>query len=53
MGGRSYGIHCNVLPYLTGKAQESKILHPVIFIHQFGFVGSILLKVKELSQLLS
>jgi hypothetical protein len=40
-----------VLPYLTGKVQESKILHPVIVIHQFGFVRSIALKVKELSQL--
>ena len=41
-----------MLTYLTGKIKESKILHPIIVIHQFGFVGSIALKVQELGQLL-
>ena len=40
-----------MLTYLTGEIKESKVLHPVVIVHQFGFVRSIALKVKELSQL--
>ena len=40
-----------MLPYLTGEIKESKVLHPVVIVHQFGFVRTSLSKSKELSQL--